>query len=222
MVSASRGRGLLGLPPGGLCLRQLRGQAAAGVRENARPAGRPVVPRGGRAGVARQAGRGRVGIMAGASESNPARQPASAAGHELWPNEEAARLVERVRDYEPSRPVVFQSGFGPSGLPHLGTMCEILRPAYVRQAFATLEPSRPSRLVVFIDDMDGLRKVPENVPRREEMARHLGEPVSRIPDPFGCCASFADHMVGLLIKFLEPVEVEYELVRSSEMYASGA
>jgi lysyl-tRNA synthetase, class I len=160
--------------------------------------------------------------MAGASESNPARQPASAAGHELWPNEEAARLVERVRDYEPSRPVVFQSGFGPSGLPHLGTMCEILRPAYVRQAFATLEPSRPSRLVVFIDDMDGLRKVPENVPRREEMARHLGEPVSRIPDPFGCCASFADHMVGLLIKFLEPVEVEYELVRSSDMYASGA
>ncbi|HEY6417793.1 MAG TPA: lysine--tRNA ligase [Candidatus Binataceae bacterium] len=157
--------------------------------------------------------------MAGASESN--REQAPLAGHELWPREEAVRLVQRVKDYAPSRPVVFQSGFGPSGLPHLGTMCEILRPAYVRQAFALLEPSRPSRLIIFIDDMDGLRKVPENVPRREEMAQHLGEPVSRIPDPFGCCASFADHMLGLLIKFLEPVEVEYELVRAFEMYASG-
>ena len=69
--------------------------------------------------------------------------------------------------------------------------------------------------------MDGLRKVPENVPRREEIAQHLGEPVWKIPDPFGCCVSFADHMIGLLEKFLEPVEVEYELIRASEMYSSG-
>ncbi len=156
--------------------------------------------------------------MAGASKNESQQQ---VPGVTLWPREEAERLRERCASYEASRPVIFQSGFGPSGLPHLGTMCEILRPSYVRQAFADLEPARPTRLIVFIDDMDGLRKVPENVPNREAMAQHLGEPVSKIPDPFGCCASFSEHMVGLLIKFLEPVEVEYELLRSSEMYSSG-
>jgi lysyl-tRNA synthetase class 1 len=157
--------------------------------------------------------------MRGASKPE-ARTP-NAQRAELWPAEEAARLAERVAAYEPARAVVFQSGFGPSGLPHLGTMCEILRPAYVRKAFHKIAPTRPTRLVVFIDDVDGLRKVPENVPRREEISQYLGQPVSKIPDPFGCCASFADHMIGLLKKFLEPVEVEYELIRSSEMYASG-
>jgi len=90
-------------------------------------------------------------------------------------------------------------------------MAEILRPAFVRRAFQILEPSRASRLIVFIDDLDGLRKVPENVPNREATQQYLGIPVSRIPDPFGCCASFADHMIGLLGKFLAPVEVEYEV-----------
>jgi lysyl-tRNA synthetase, class I len=141
---------------------------------------------------------------------------------DLWPYEEARKLIERVRSYEPQRPVIFQSGFGPSGLPHLGTMGEILRPAYVRHAFEVLGDVHPTRLIVFIDDMDGLRKVPENVPNRETLAVFLGQPVSRIPDPFGQCHdSFASHMVALLGAFLEPVEVEYELLRSSEMYASG-
>ena len=141
---------------------------------------------------------------------------------DLWPYEEARKLGERVRNYEPQRPVIVQSGFGPSGLPHLGTMCEILRPSYVRHAFEVLGDVHSTRLVVFIDDMDGLRKVPENIPNREAMAPYLGRPVSRIPDPFGQCHdSFASHMVALLGTFLEPVEVEYELLRSSEMYASG-
>jgi lysyl-tRNA synthetase, class I len=157
--------------------------------------------------------------VAEASRSDsPAGKAASA---ELWPREEARRLVERVAAYEPARPVIFQSGFGPSGLPHLGTMAEILRPSFVRKAFHLLEPSRPSRLIVFIDDLDGLRKVPENVPNREDVDRYLGMPVSKIPDPFGCCASFADHMIGLLGGFLAPVEVEYELMRAGEMYSSG-
>ena len=140
---------------------------------------------------------------------------------DLWPHEEALRVQERARDYPPDRPVIFESGFGPSGLPHLGTMCEVLRPAYVRKAFRIVEPARASRLIVFIDDMDGLRKVPENVPRREETQKYLGVPVSRIPDPFGCCPSFADHMISLLGDFLAPVEVEYELLRSSETYRNG-
>ena len=141
---------------------------------------------------------------------------------DLWPYEEARKLAERVHNYEPQRPAIFQSGFGPSGLPHLGTMGEILRPSYVRHAFEVLGDAHSTRLIVFIDDMDGLRKVPENIPNREATASYLGQPVSRIPDPFGSCHdSFASHMVALLGTFLEPVEVEYELLRSSEMYASG-
>ena len=141
---------------------------------------------------------------------------------DLWPYDEARKLAERVSSYEPQRPVIFQSGFGPSGLPHLGTMCEILRPSYVRHAFHLLGDAHPNRLIVFIDDMDGLRKVPESIPNRDATAAYLGQPVSRIPDPFGQCHdSFASHMVALLVSFLEPVELEYELLRSSEMYASG-
>jgi lysyl-tRNA synthetase, class I len=153
---------------------------------------------------------------------------------DLWPYQEARRLAERVRDYPASREVIFESGFGPSGLPHLGTMGEVLRPSYVQHAFKVLREHDPanaayrhsSRLIVFIDDMDGLRKVPESIPGREATAAFLGQPVSRIPDPFsaveGCAhESFADHMLALLMKFLEPVEVEYELIRASEMYKSG-
>jgi lysyl-tRNA synthetase class 1 len=153
---------------------------------------------------------------------------------DLWPYQEARRLAERVGNYQPDREVIFESGFGPSGLPHLGTMGEVLRPAYVQHAFNVLAASlagsdpgnaayrRPSRLIVFIDDMDGLRKVPESVPNREPTARYLGQPVSRIPDPFGDChPTFAAHMIALLEKFLEPVEVTYELMRSSEMYEGG-
>jgi lysyl-tRNA synthetase class 1 len=140
---------------------------------------------------------------------------------DLWPRAEARRIHERAAGYEASRPVIFESGFGPSGLPHLGTMCEILRPAYVRQAFNLLEPHRPTRLIVFIDDLDGLRKVPEGFPNPQELATHTGKPVSKIPDPFRCCASYSEHMIGVLMKFLEPVEVEYELLRASEMYSSG-
>ncbi len=155
---------------------------------------------------------------------------ASRAELNLWPYEEARRLAERVASYPPSRAVIIESGFGPSGLPHLGTMGEVLRPAYVQHAFKALAETesdhgayrRPSRLIVFIDDMDGLRKVPESIPNREATAPYLGQPVSRIPDPFeGCHASFAAHMIGLLKEFLAPVEVGYELMRSSEMYASG-
>ena len=162
--------------------------------------------------------------------ASPERTELERAELNLWPYEEAQRLAERVVNYPPAREVIFESGFGPSGLPHLGTMGEVLRPAYVQHAFKVLREidpgnaayGRPSRLIVFIDDMDGLRKVPESIPNPEATAPFLGQPVSRIPDPFGGChPSFAAHMIGLLEKFLEPVEVSYELMRSSEMYSSG-
>jgi len=151
-----------------------------------------------------------------------ASEPQSENRLDLWPYEESRKLAERVRKYDPARPVIFQSGFGPSGLPHLGTMGEILRPSYVEHAFKILGDSRQTRFIVFIDDMDGLRKVPESIPDREATTPYLGQPVSRIPDPFGGChPSFAAHMIALLEQFLAPVEVSYELMRSSEMYAGG-
>src|SRR5271168_4629683 len=132
-----------------------------------------------------------------------ASAPQSSNGLDLWPYEEARRLAERVSGYAPDRAVVFQSGFGPSGLPHLGTMGEVLRPSYVRHAFEVLGYSHPSKLIVFIDDMDGLRKAPESIPNREATQAYLGHPVSRIPDPFGDCHdSFAGHMIWLLSDFL--------------------
>jgi len=145
---------------------------------------------------------------------------------ELWPYEEARRIRERAISFAPSRPIIFESGFGPSGLPHLGTMCEVLRPNFVRLALKNLNrehgDNRELKLILFIDDMDGLRKVPENVPNREQVGFDIGKPVSRIADPFGDChRSFAEHGVSLLIKFLEPIAVDYELIRSSQMYASG-
>jgi lysyl-tRNA synthetase class 1 len=146
----------------------------------------------------------------------------AAVGGELWPFEEAQRLLSRVADYPLSRKVVFESGFGPSGLPHLGTLGEVLRPSYVRQALKELAPERAGELIVFIDDLDGLRKVPESLPTPDRIAPYLGRPVSRIPDPFGDChPSFSEHMIGLLGQFLAPVAVDYRLMRSSETYRSG-
>ncbi|HEV2171648.1 MAG TPA: hypothetical protein VGR40_11900, partial [Candidatus Binatus sp.] len=109
--------------------------------------------------------------------ADKSEQQTGPAGAALWPHEEARRLAQRVATYDSARPIIFQSGFGPSGLPHLGTMAEILRPSFVRKAFHLIEPARGSRLIVFIDDLDGLRKVPENVPNREDVARYLGVPV---------------------------------------------
>src|SRR5207302_4862449 len=140
---------------------QLRDQAPAGVRKDSRSSDRSLVPRGCRTRAARQR------IVTAQTHQQA----------ELWPFEEARRLVERVRDYPSDRPVNFGSGFGPSGLPHIGTMCEVLRPSYVRHALALLEPTRRTRLVVFIDDMDGLRKVPDNVPNREAVGFDIGNPV---------------------------------------------
>src|SRR5258708_34872571 len=96
--------------------------------------------------------------MAGASDKSDTPNAQSAGGAQLWPREEARRLAERVASDEPSRPVIFESGFGPSGLPHLRTVREIVRPAYVQRAFSHLEPARATRLSVLVDNMDALRQ----------------------------------------------------------------
>ena len=138
-----------------------------------------------------------------------------------WPYEEARKLLKRYPDGAPPKGhVLFETGYGPSGLPHLGTFQEVARTSWVRHAFTELSDV-PTRLVSFSDDMDGLRKVPPNVPRQEMMAAHLGKPLCRIPDPFGCHESYAAHNNAQLRTFLDRFGFAYEFFASSDCYGSG-
>jgi lysyl-tRNA synthetase class 1 len=139
--------------------------------------------------------------------------------HRAWPFQEAAQIAAH-RPPKGDRAVVFQTGFGPSGLPHIGTFAEVARTTWVRQAY-THSTGAPTRLLAFSDDMDGLRKVPLNLPRPEMLAEHLGKPLHSIPDPFGCCASYSGHMNNKLQEFLDAYGFEYEFQSSQEAYARG-
>ena len=141
-----------------------------------------------------------------------------------WPFEEARKLLRRYPDGRrpDGAPVLFETGYGPSGLPHIGTFQEVLRTTFVRRAFEALTGGAPTRLVAFSDDMDGLRKVPDNVPNQALLAEHIGRPLSRIPDPFNAgYDSFAAHNNAQLRAFLDRFGFDYEFVSSSEMYGSG-
>jgi lysyl-tRNA synthetase class 1 len=140
-----------------------------------------------------------------------------------WPFEEARKLLKRYPDGKPGGDaVVFETGYGPSGLPHIGTFQEVLRTTLVRRAYETLTGGAPTRLIAFSDDMDGLRKVPDNVPNKEMLTRHLGMPLSRIPDPFGSNDSFAGRNNKMLRDFLDRFGFEYEFVAASDRYNAGA
>ena len=147
---------------------------------------------------------------------------AAAQTSKAWPFEEARKIAKRLPGGKPNgAPVLFETGYGPSGLPHIGTFQEVLRTTLVRRAYEVLTGA-PTRLVAFSDDMDGLRKVPDNVPNGEVLAANLGKPLSRIPDPFGCCESFAHHNNAELRKFLDRFGFDYEFVSASDRYNSGA
>lgn len=140
-----------------------------------------------------------------------------------WPFEEARKIVKRVA--ETGKDVVlFETGYGPSGLPHIGTFGEVARTSMVRHAFRVLTEDRvKTRLVCFSDDMDGLRKVPDNVPNRDMMAAHIGRPLTRVPDPFSNeYPSFGAANNARLRAFLDRFGFEYEFVSATEMYTSGA
>ena len=141
------------------------------------------------------------------------------AGPRSWPFEEARKVVDRVTAAGKDD-ALFETGYGPSGLPHIGTFGEVARTTWVRHAFTALT-GLPSRLLAFSDDMDGLRKVPDNVPNREMLAEHLGKPLTRIPDPFGTHESFGAHNNARLRAFLDSFGFEYEFASSTEYYASG-
>ncbi len=138
-----------------------------------------------------------------------------------WPFVEARNLLKRVGGKTPDKGyVLFQTGYGPSGLPHIGTFGEVARTTMVRQAFARLSPI-PTRLFCFSDDMDGLRKVPENIPNRDMVAAHLGKPLAAIPDPFGTHESFGEHNNARLQAFLDDFGFDFEFQSSTEWYKSG-
>ena len=140
-----------------------------------------------------------------------------------WPFEEARKLVKRYRDGKPEAlgAVLFETGYGPSGLPHIGTFQEVFRTTLVRRAYETLTGGAPTRLVAFSDDMDGLRKVPDNVPNPDMLRTHLGKPLTQIPDPFGKFESFAHHNNAMLRAFLDRFGFDYEFVSSTERYQGG-
>ncbi len=138
-----------------------------------------------------------------------------------WPFEEARKLIARLGRSKKSE-VIFETGYGPSGLPHIGTFGEVARTTMVRHAFRALTGDTVrTRLIAFSDDMDGLRKAPDNIPNREMVSRHLGKPLTQVPDPFGEYASFAAHNNARLRSFLDQFGFDYEFMSSTEAYTSG-
>lgn len=138
-----------------------------------------------------------------------------------WPFQEAVALVERYKDAPPKKGyVLFETGYGPSGLPHMGTFGEVARTTMVRRAFEAISDI-PTKLICFSDDMDGLRKVPDNLPNKEMIAANLGKPLTAVPDPFGTHESFGHHMNARLREFLDHFGFEYEFKSSTATYQSG-
>jgi lysyl-tRNA synthetase class 1 len=138
-----------------------------------------------------------------------------------WPFEEAKKILKRLNGTAPSKGyVLFETGYGPSGLPHIGTFGEVARTIMVRHAFQLLSDI-PTRLFVFSDDMDGLRKVPDNVPNQDLLARHLDEPLTTVPDPYEKYESFGHHNNAMLRSFLDSFGFEYEFQSATDHYKSG-
>ncbi len=139
-----------------------------------------------------------------------------------WPFAEARAVAKRVGGRVPDKGhVLFETGYGPSGLPHIGTFGEVARTTMVRHAFEVLT-GLPTRLIAFSDDMDGLRKVPDNIPNKEMMAEHLGRPLTSVPDPFGTHESFGHHNNARLRSFLDHFGFDYTFQSATESYRGGA
>ena len=138
-----------------------------------------------------------------------------------WPFEEARKIVARLKK-RPKDEVIFETGYGPSGLPHIGTFGEVARTTMVRHAFRVLTDDKvKTRLIAFSDDMDGLRKVPDNVPNKELLEQDLGKPLTKVRDPFGTHPSFGEHNNARLRAFLDHFGFDYEFASSTDYYKSG-
>ena len=138
-----------------------------------------------------------------------------------WPFDEARRLLKRIKKKTPEKGyVLFETGYGPSGLPHIGTFGEVQRTAMVRQAFQQISDI-PTKLIAFSDDMDGFRKVPENLPNKEMLGAHLHKSLTKVPDPFGTHESFAHHNNNKLREFLDHFGFDYEFKSATKSYCTG-
>src|ERR1700684_1409955 len=159
--------------------------------------------------------------MPNAVIENPANLRELAEQSHAWRFEEARKIVARLKK-SPKDEVIFETGYGPSGLPHIGTFGEVARTTMVRHAFRVLTGDTiRTRLIAFSDDMDGLRKVPDNIPNKEMVAAHLRKPLTQVPDPFGTHDSFAAHNNARLRAFLDQFGFDYEFLSSTECYMSG-
>src|ERR1700678_3004308 len=146
---------------------------------------------------------------------------AAAEVSKAWPFEEARKLVARI-ERTGQREALFETGYGPSGLPHIGTFGEVARTTMVRHAFRVLtHDAVPTKLIAFSDDMDGLRKTPDNIPNRELVSANLGKPLTEVPDPFGEYDSFAAHNNARLRRFLDSFGFDYEFASSTAYYKAG-
>ena len=148
---------------------------------------------------------------------------AAAATSKAWPFEEATKIITRYKGRDFPETVLFETGYGPSGLPHIGTFGEVARTSMVRHAFRVLTQDKvKTKLLCFSDDMDGMRKIPDNVPDRAFLEPHLHKPLSSVPNPFGGdYASFADHNNAMLCRFLDTFGFDYEFASATHYYRSG-
>jgi lysyl-tRNA synthetase, class I len=151
--------------------------------------------------------------MSDTLRNNPTEIP------KAWPFEEARKVAQRLAASGKDH-ALFETGYGPSGLPHIGTFGEVARTTWVRNAFAEIT-GLPSRLLAFSDDMDGLRKVPDNIPNKEMLIPFLGKPLTKIPDPFGTHESFGAHNNARLRTFLDSFGFDYEFASSTDYYNAG-
>ncbi len=145
----------------------------------------------------------------------------TALASKAWPFEEARRLLKRYQKQAPEKGyVLFQTGYGPSGLPHIGTFGEVARTSMVRHAFEQISDI-PTKLICFSDDMDGFRKVPSNLPMQDELQLDLNLPLTKVRDPFGTHEGFAQHNNARLCAFLDSFGFDYEFVSATDYYTSG-
>src|SRR5690606_3316468 len=145
----------------------------------------------------------------------------AAMNSKAWPFEEARRVLKRYEKAPPAKGhVLFETGYGPSGLPHIGTFGEVSRTTMIRRAFEIISDI-PTKLICFSDDMDGMRKIPDNVPQQEMLRQHAQKPLTSVPDPFGQYESFGHHNNAMLRRFLDTFGFEYEFISATDFYRSG-
>ncbi len=142
-----------------------------------------------------------------------------------WPFKEAHQIINKhggITNFQIPKKghLLLETGYGPSGLPHIGTFGEVVRTTMVRNALEALVDC-PTKLITFSDDMDGLRKVPDNVPNQEMLSKYIGKPLTSIPDPFEKYESFGHHNNAMLRSFLDKFKFDYDFVSSTEQYKTG-